>query len=149
MQTAGSRRRAAEAGTSNTAGPQTRPSGRGMLGEELTPENMAIMAACEAGEAWQTLRNMRPDTEQKFMSAICILVQEIVEDNGFCERNKIWAKGGGKTNQIHASFIEPLTVSWNAISSASPLRSLCGNQKTTWKKNRQLQDLMGEPPGKN
>ena len=44
------------------------------------------MAACEAEEAWQTLRKMRPEAKQKFMSAVCILVQEIAEDNGLCER---------------------------------------------------------------
>ena len=94
MQTADSRRRAEETGTSSRTRPMT-PS-RGVREEELTPEDLAIMAACEADETWQTLRNMKPDTKQKFMSAVCILAQEIVEDNGMSARYQNWAKRWGE-----------------------------------------------------
>ena len=53
MQTAECRRRTEEAGTSSRAGPMT--SSRGVSEEGLTPEDLAILAACEADEARQTL----------------------------------------------------------------------------------------------
>ena len=70
MQTTDSKRRTEEAATSSRAEPMT-PS-RGVREEELTPEDLAIIAACEADEAWQTLKSMRPATKQQFMSAVCI-----------------------------------------------------------------------------
>ena len=134
MQTADSRRRTEEAGTSSRAEP--RPTSRGVREEELTKEGLAIMAACEADEAWQTLRSMRPATKQKFMSAVCILVQEIVEDNGLSVRYHNWAKRWEKMSQKHASFTEPLAVSLSTTLWALQLPSLCGSQTGMRRKPR-------------
>ena len=70
---------------------------RGTREEKLSTEDIAdiaIMLACERDETWTTLSSMRPEAKQKLLSAVCILVQEVVEDNGFTERfKKTW--GGG------------------------------------------------------
>ena len=63
--------------------------------EDLTEEELAIMAACEADETWNALRRLRPDAKQKFLSAACVLIQEIVEDNGLAERFRGWAMRWG------------------------------------------------------
>ena len=47
-------------------------------------------------EAWCTVRGMRPEAKKKLLSAVCILVQEVVEDNGLTEQFKIWAKRWGE-----------------------------------------------------
>ena len=69
---------------------------RGTREEKLTAKDIAIMLACECDETWQTLRNMRPDARRKLLSAVRILVQEVVEDNGLTERFRNWEKRWGE-----------------------------------------------------
>ena len=56
------------------------------------------MAACEADETWNALRRLRPDAKEKFLSAACVLIQEIVEDNRLAERFRGWATRWGDDN---------------------------------------------------
>ena len=88
MQTSNSRRRTNERRRpSSSPGPQDdRTEHRPRREEELSQEEVAIMLACEADETWQALRNLRPEAKQEMLSAICILVQEILEDNGRVRR---------------------------------------------------------------
>ena len=49
------------------------------------------MVACEADETWRAVRGLRPEGKQKLLSAPCVLIQEVVEDNGLSQRFKGWA----------------------------------------------------------
>ena len=50
------------------------------------------------------IRSMRPDAKQKLLSTICILVQEVLEDNGLCERFKNWARRWGEDEPDACQF---------------------------------------------
>ena len=65
------------------------------LEQDLTPAARAIMAACEADETWRALRSLRPEGKQKLLSALCVLIQEVVEDNGLSKRFEGWAMRWG------------------------------------------------------
>ena len=49
------------------------------------------MRACEEDETWQTLRGMRQRTKNKFLTCVCIMVQEEVEDLQQACRFRNWA----------------------------------------------------------
>ena len=99
MQTTTSRRRTGEEACASTpTGPREEPAVERLTREEdLLQEDIAIaiMLACDADETWKTLRSLRPEAKQKVLSAICVLVQEVVEDNGLATRFKDWARRWG------------------------------------------------------
>ena len=65
---------------------------RGLREEGLTAEDRAIMHACEQDETWQTIRQMRGSAKEKFLTCLCILVQEVVGDAPAMERFRYWAR---------------------------------------------------------
>ena len=47
------------------------------LGEEdLSPEGRAIMEACEKDGTWQTINRMRGSAKEKFLTCLCVMIQE-------------------------------------------------------------------------
>ena len=68
------------------------------------------MLACEADETWTTLRNLRPEAKQKLLSAVCILVQEVVKDNGLSFKNKAkgWREDEPDACQLHRTMYNML-----------------------------------------
>ena len=38
------------------------------------------MVACNADETWRALRALSPEGKDKLLSALCVMIQEVVED---------------------------------------------------------------------
>ena len=84
---------------------------KGLREEELTAEDSAIMDACEQDETWQTVRQMRI-YQGEFLTCLCILVQEVVEEPQTAQRFRGWARRWGEDeadasvlhNQIYNVF---------------------------------------------
>ena len=86
--------RADKAATSSNAAPA---SGNGGLREEdVMAEDVAVMAFCENDETWQTLRRMRLQTRSKFLTCVCVIVQEVLGDPSLANRFCNWARRWGK-----------------------------------------------------
>ena len=47
---------------------------------DLLAEDRAIMEACENDETWQAIKRMRGSAKEKFLTCLCIMIQEVVED---------------------------------------------------------------------
>ena len=75
---------------------QPAPPSRGE--ENLTAKDRAIMDACENDETCQTIRSMRGSTREKFLTCMCILVQEVVEDPAMTASKM----GGRRARRVHA-----------------------------------------------
>ena len=89
---------------------------RGLREEDLTAEDIAIMTTCEIDETWQTLRHMRPLAKKQLLSAaLCILVQEVVEDNGLTEVQKTGRDDGAKMNATRPSCTTICTTCWKCM----------------------------------
>ena len=76
------------AGRGDPSPPQGQEPARGTA---LTVEE----AVCNADETWRALRSLSPEGKDKLLSALCVLIQEVVEDNGFSQRFQGWAKRWG------------------------------------------------------
>ena len=72
---------------------------------------------------------MRSDAEKKLLSAVCILVQEVVEDNGLTERFKNWAKRWGEMSSMLVSCTTICTACWKDTSWGSLLHNMFGKRK--------------------
>ena len=82
-------------GASPTGGgaPATRSA---ILREELSAEGRAIMEACENDETWQTSKRMRGNGKDKFLTCLCVMIQEVVEDLDCAARFRGWAERWGE-----------------------------------------------------
>ena len=61
-----------------------------ILKKDLSPEDS--MEACEKDETWQTIKRMRGSAKEKFLTCLCIMIREVVEDPSCAERFQGWAR---------------------------------------------------------
>ena len=64
--------------------------------EDLSAEDRAIMEACENDETWQTIKRMRGSAKEKFLTCLCVMIQEVVEDLACAARFRGWARRWGE-----------------------------------------------------
>ena len=92
------------ASTTRASAPST--TRRGILREgALSAEDRAIMEACENDETWQTIKHMRWNAKGKFLTCLCIMIQEVVENPECAERFSGWARRWGGEDELHACLL--------------------------------------------
>ena len=85
------------AGGSSPAGGGVSATRNAILREEdLSVEDRAIMEACENDETWQTIKRMRGNAKEKFLTCLCVLIQEVVEEPACAARFRGWTWRWGK-----------------------------------------------------
>ena len=81
------------AGGSSPAGGRVTATRHAILREEdLSAEDRTIMEACENDETWQTIKRMRGNAKDKFLTCLCVMIQEVVEDPACAARFRGWAR---------------------------------------------------------